>query len=69
MMYLTGVAKVIIKEVREFFLCHLWENVSNCNVKIFSTESRSRRSICLLLRLLLIIDFYMFVVTRLNTNS
>ena len=43
MMYLTGVAKIIIKEVRELFLCHLWENVSNCIVKIFSTESRSRR--------------------------
>ena len=45
MMYLTGVAKVIIKEVPlgSCFLCHLWENLCNCNVKVFSTESRSRR--------------------------
>ena len=25
------------------FLCHLRKDLSNCNVKIFSTESRSRR--------------------------
>ena len=42
-MHLTDVAKVIIKKVRSCFLCHLWENVSNSNVKIFSTESRYRR--------------------------